>query len=137
MAGFMFSDNQYVTHFFSPKTEPSSSSEPSSLTFTLSRERADEGLQERLVVSRQYLIVTDGGFLSTQHNLAMVQITLASVWSARTNSCTDASFFPAWRFSGARKVLILSLGVRSTPRLSTGIWFNGFLRAFMIPGNDA
>src|SRR5258708_22914721 len=65
------------------------------------------------------------------------QITLASVWRTATSSCTDATLRPAWRFGGAAIVFILSLGTRSTPRLSAAISFSSFLRAFMIPGSDA
>src|SRR5258708_27199088 len=65
------------------------------------------------------------------------QITLASVLSLVTNSSTEPTLTPPWRFTGSSTLSVTRRGVTSTPRSSGLITSIGFFLAFMMLGSDA
>ena len=65
------------------------------------------------------------------------EITLASLRSFSTSSCTEPTFLPAWRLAGSFTLTTVSRGAGSTPRSAGFTVSIGFLRAFMMLGSEA
>ena len=65
------------------------------------------------------------------------QITRASVLSLSTNSVTEPTLCPPWRFAGSSTLSTTSRGVTSTPSASGVVVAIGFFLARMMLGSEA
>src|ERR1700722_2609027 len=65
------------------------------------------------------------------------QITRASVFNLLTNSSTEPTLTPPWRFTGSSTFKVTRRGVTSTPSCSGVTVSIGFFLAFMMLGSDA